>query len=76
MLHLWQTLLVVSAPASAGGLHQEPGQEDQGPDAGYHPGQPTLRYRRLKNQSVRSSIITFKQHPLPLCQYVCLLNLL
>ena len=48
MLHLWQTLLVVSAPASAGGLHQEPGQEDEGPDAGYHPGQPTLRYRRLK----------------------------
>ena len=48
MLHLGQALLVVCAPARAGGLHQEPSQEDERPDAGDDPGQPTLRYRRLK----------------------------
>ena len=48
MLHLGQALLVVCAPARAGGLHQEPSQEDERPDAGDDPGQPTLRDRRLK----------------------------
>ena len=48
MLHLGQALLVVCAPARAGGLHQEPSQEDERPDAGDDPGQPTLRYCRLK----------------------------
>ena len=48
MAHLRQALLVVGAPARAGCLHQEPGQRYEGPEAGDDPGQPTLRYCRLK----------------------------
>ena len=67
MVHLWQTLLVVCAPARAGCLHQEPSQEDERPDAGDDPGQPTLRYCRLKTS------LTDMFHP---CLYAAFITIM